>query len=94
MCASSPVDGGAQMDLIGEAVTLHARRGVDRVSEQTVARHLFPNYTCQDGTTVETHSDLQRYTVFEYFVTSVHHRVVDKRNTNILAPGWALPSQG
>lgn len=82
------------MDLVGEAVTLHARSGVDRVSEQTVARHLFPDYTCQNRTTVETYSDLHRYTVFECFVTSVQHGVFDECNTNILAPELVLPSQG
>ena len=60
-CASSQVNGWAQMDLVGEAMTLHARCSVDCVSKQTVARHLLPDYTCQDRTTVETHSDLQTH---------------------------------
>ncbi len=49
------------MDLVGEAVTLHARCSVDCVAKQTVARHLLPYYTCQYRTTVETHADLQKY---------------------------------
>lgn len=55
---SSLVDSRAQMDLVGKAVTLHARGSVDSVSKQTVARHLLPNYTCQYRTTMETHTDL------------------------------------
>lgn len=61
LCVSSLVYSWAQMDLVGEAVTLHTRGGVDSVSEKTVAWHLLPNYTCQYRTTVETHTDLQKY---------------------------------
>lgn len=51
----------AQMDLVGEAVTLHARCSVDRISKQAVTRHLLPNHTCQDRTAVETNTDLQKH---------------------------------
>jgi len=54
----SLVDTGADVDVVGQAVALHAGGGVDGVSKQTVARHLLPHHARQHRAAVEPHADL------------------------------------
>lgn len=53
------------MGLPGDAMTLHPRRGVDRVAEETIARHFGSYHSGYHRTGMHSNSNLRKYVIVQ-----------------------------